>query len=106
MEENTTTQESELKVVPNEETPVTAEAVGEMKIESQPAPVPAPDAPVPTLKFQVQGKEVEIPQKEMNTLLGLAIVGMNVSGKAYWEEFKKLFTVPEPMLSNINSVFE
>lgn len=63
MEENTTTQlESELKVVPKEETPTAPAA--EIKLESQPTPTPEPGTPVQNLKFMILGKEVEIPQRK------------------------------------------
>lgn len=115
MEENTTTTENtELKVEPRDAIAEPSEQKGvpsEVRDEdaAQQAAVKVEtteNTQEQMLKFQILGKDVEIPKKEMNTLLGLAIVQLNVNGKNYWDEFRKIFTVPEPMLSSINKVFE
>lgn len=58
------------------------------------------------IKYSIQGKEVQLRRSAMNDTLAHAVILMNVLGKPYWEELKKVFTVGEPTLSTINAVFE
>lgn len=59
-----------------------------------------------TVKFTIQSKDVRLKKTAMNDTMAQAVVLMNVLGKPYWEELKKVFTVGEPTLSTINAVFE
>ncbi len=61
-------------------------------------------------KIILNSKEIEFNILEFNDALGITICMINTlgpeKGKVYWEEAKKIFTLPDDMKNKIDKVFE
>lgn len=58
------------------------------------------------IKVTIQEIEIDIPRSAMDGHLAQSIILFNVLGKSYWNEWKKLFKLPEPGMSKIRDIFE
>jgi hypothetical protein len=64
-----------------------------------------PKLELATKTFLINGKEVEFTVLEVNEALGHTICLINVIGKKYWDECKKVFTIKQSVIDRIDSVF-
>lgn len=56
--------------------------------------------------FSIQGVDISLPRKAVNTNFAQSIILLDVFGKPYWDGFKKVFNVNEPVMAGIKNIFE
>lgn len=55
--------------------------------------------------ININGKDIEFDENELNDTLGITLCCINTLGEKYWTETKKVFDISDKLREKIDSVF-